>query len=170
MTGEQTGLVDSSYFLEPGYIFLPEKPTSISAVMGSSVSVCLYDRRRHVGGMNLFQLPLVRERHLATPRYGNVAILALIRMMLRAGSRMKDLEAQVLGGAHNPESGSEDMGRENVGIARRVLKKERVRVSSEDVGGERGRKIVFNTGTNELAVIKVDRLRAGDWYPYESNR
>ena len=170
MTEEQKGLVDSNYFLEPGYIFLPEKPHSISAVMGSSVSVCLYDRRRNVGGMNLFQLPLVRERHLATPRYGNVAILALIRMMLKGGSRVKDLEAQIMGGANKPETIAEDMGRENIGIARKVLKKERVRVTSEDVGGEKGRKIVFNTGTNELAIIKVDRLRAGDWYPYQDNR
>jgi chemotaxis protein CheD len=48
--------------------------------------------------------------------------------------------------------------------------REGIRVVSEDTGGEKGRKIVFNTGTNEVAVLKVDRLRKGDWYPYEGDR
>ncbi len=40
-----------NYFLKPGYIFLSENPTVISIVLGSSVSVCLYDsRRKHFHG------------------------------------------------------------------------------------------------------------------------
>jgi chemotaxis protein CheD len=55
-------------------------------------------------------------------------------------------------------------------IARKILAKERINITSEDVGGEKGRKIVFNTHTNEMAVIKVDKLRTVDWYPYENDR
>jgi chemotaxis protein CheD len=35
------------------------------------------------------------------------------------------------------------------------------------VGGEKGRKIIFNTTTNEIAVVKVDKVREEDGYPYE---
>jgi len=42
-----------------------------------------------------------------------------------------------------------------------VLVGKRISVISEDVGGEKGRKIVFNSENNEVAVIKVERLRKG---------
>jgi chemotaxis protein CheD len=54
--------------------------------------------------------------------------------------------------------------------ARKVLAGKKIRVVSEDVGGQMGRKIVFNTHTNEVGVIKVEKLRKKDWYPYEDDR
>ena len=52
-------------------------------------------------------------------------------------------------------------------ISRKILAKQGIPVVSEDVGGRKGRKIVFNTQTNEIAVLKVGHLRKADWYPYE---
>ena len=123
-----------------------------------------------VGGMNHFQFPLVEHRDKATARYGNVATRALIKMMVDAGSEPEHLEAQIFGGAYNKETSGEDIGRENIRIARAILRKSRIQLVSEDVGGERGRKIVFNTGSNEIAVLRVDKIRKGDWHPYSDNR
>ncbi len=159
-----------NYFLEPGYIFLATRPTIISGVMGSCVAVCLYDRKRNIGGMNLFQLPWIKDRRQATARYGNVSTLALIRMMVDQGARTKHLEAQILGGAYNPEISPDDIGRENIRVARRILARKRIMIASEDIGGRKGRKVIFNTSTNEIAVMKVENLRTGDWYPYEGQR
>ncbi len=158
------------YFLEPGYIFLATQPAVISGVLGSCVAVCIYDARRKIGGMNHFRYPVTRNKAEATALYGNVATLTLIRMMRNEGSKIKHLKAQIIGGAYNPEISSQNIGRENIHIARQVLRQHRVAVISEDVGGQQGRKVVFNTHVNELAVMKVDRLRAGDWFPYESRR
>jgi chemotaxis protein CheD len=163
-------LIQENYFLQPGFIFLPTKPTIVSTVLGSSVSVCLYDPKRRVGGMNHFQFPYIQDKRYATARYGNVATLNLIHMMLEEGSNIKHLEAQLLGGAYNPEIFPEDIGRDNIMIAKKILSKKQVRIVSEDVGGRIGRKIVFNTHTNEISVLKVQKLRKGDWYPYESYR
>lgn len=162
--------VPVKYFMEPGYIFLAAKPTLISGVAGSSVSVCIYDRKRKYGGMNLFQYPKTDDKALATGRYGNVATLALIRMMVDNGSKPRHMEAQIVGGAYNREVSPEDIGRENVMIARRILMRHRIAVTSEDIGGAKGRKIIFNTHLNEIAVMKVDKLRKGDWFPYEDRR
>ena len=158
------------YYLEPGYIFLAEKPTSISTVLGSCVSVSIYDRKRKVGGMNHFQVPFAADSDQATARYGNVATITLIRMMIHDGSKIKNLEAQILGGAHNRKVSPKDIGMENIMAAKRILTRERIHVTSEDVRGGKGRKIVFNTGTNEIAVFKVNKLRESDWYPYKNNR
>jgi len=160
----------ANYFLKPGYIFLPSRSVVVSTVLGSSVSVCIYDQKRKAGGMNHFKLPHTRDKQIATPIYGNVATLALIQMMLDDGSKLKNLEAQIFGGAHNYKMCSQNIGLENTKIARRILIQKGVPVVSEDVGGGKGRKIVFSTSTNEIGVLRVERLRTSDWYPYEDDR
>ena len=74
----------------------------------------------------------------------------------------KYLEARI-----TPKKNDKDIGRENIEIARKILSKRKISIISKDVGGEKGRKVVFNTDTNEIAVLKVDSLRDDDWYPYQ---
>jgi chemotaxis protein CheD len=160
----------ANYFLQPGYIYLAAQPTKISTVLGSCVSVCIYDRKRKIGGINHFYYPFTKDTSHSTAQYGNVSTITLIRMIQKGGSKNKHLEAQILGGAHQDDGSLKNIGRENYQVAKRILLREKVAIVSEDVGGVKGRKIVFNTATNEVAVIKVDRLRQSDWYPYESDR
>ena len=54
MDDQTTHMAVADYFLRPGYIYMPDKPTAISAVVGSGVAVCVYDKKRKVGGMNLY--------------------------------------------------------------------------------------------------------------------
>lgn len=170
MNRKSNSLIHTNYFLEAGYLFLSTKSTVVSTVLGSSVSVCIYDRKRKVGGINHFQFPFTGEKNQATARYGNVATIALVRMMVNDGSGIKHLEAQILGGAHNRSVSTKNIGLKNIMAARNVLTREKIRIVSEDVGGEKGRKIIFNTDVSEIAVIKVEKLRNKDWYPYEDHR
>lgn len=158
------------YMLKPGYIFLPHHPTVISTVLGSSISICLYDKQTGMGGMNHFLFPRREKTQRPTARYGNVAIAALIRMMINSGSTIKSMEAQIFGGAFHPKIMSLDIGKSNLEIARTILKKRKIRIVSEDVQGELGRKIVFNTSSCEIAVLRVERLRNSDWHPYDPGR
>ena len=164
MDNESHSLINDNYFLKPGFIIIPTKATDISAVLGSCVAVCLYDQKRKTGAMNHFQLPFIYEKYRATARYGNVATITLINMLLNDGSKIKHL-----GGAYNSRISHKDMGRDNIKVARNILVKKQIRVVSEDVGGERGKKIVFNTNCGETAVLKVEKIRNGDWYPYETD-
>jgi len=157
----------AQYFLQPGYIFVPDQAFGISTVIGSGVSVCIFDRKKHIGGMNHFIFPYMATKGETTALYGNVATVALLKMLLAKESSIKDLEAQLYGGAYHPEKKNKDIGRENIEIAKKILLKHQIPITSEDIGGEKGRKVVFNTGTNEVAVLKVDRLRDEDWHPYE---
>ena len=159
--------VAQNYFLKPGFIYVSTKPTMISTVVGSCIAVCVFDRKQKIGGMNHFQFPVIRNTNHATARYGNVAVPALINLMIDEGSKNEHLEAQIFGGSYNPEIGDKNIGQENIRIAKKILTKKRIHLASEDVGGEKGRKIIFNTNTNELAVVKVDKVRHEDWYPYE---
>ena len=90
--------VTSDYFLKPGFIYLPDRPATISTVLGSSVAVSLYDRSRKIGGMNHFLFPYIESRDKTTAQYGNIAVLTLIRMIAANGSDYVNLEAQIFGG------------------------------------------------------------------------
>jgi chemotaxis protein CheD len=170
MTQSSEQLAVRDYFLRPGYIYLPDRPTTISTVLGSSVAVSLYDRSLKIGGMNHFLFPCVDLREKPTAQYGNISISALVRMMEANGSVVSNMEAQIFGGAFNSECCSRNIGRDNLRTAQQILSNKRIKIVSEDVGGELGRKIVFNTGTCEIVILKVDRLRESDWYPYSGDR
>lgn len=156
------------YYIKPGFMYLATEPTIISAVLGSCVSVCLYNNKLKIAGMNHFMLPAIYDKNKATAIYGNVATITLIRMMLKNGSDKNDIEAQIFGGAFNKNVSPKDIGELNITIAKKTLIKEKIKITSEDTGGEKGRKLVFDTATNEIAVIRVDKLRKKDWHPYES--
>jgi len=152
--------------LKPGYIYVPATTTSISVVLGSSVSVSLFDKKLLFGGMNHFLYPKIKERGKTTALYGNVAIATLINMMVKKGSRAKDLEAQIFGGAFNPEYSTKNIGAENHFTAREILRSKKIHIASEDTGGELGRKVVFDSSSSEIAILKIGKLRKSDWHPY----
>ena len=170
MANENDTPVAENYFLKPGFLFVADKPTAISTVVGSCVAISLHDRHRLVCGANHFQYPFIGNKHKATARYGNVAVAALIEMMLHNGSKLKHLETQIFGGAHNADISPQNIGRENVGVARKAITRKKIPIVSEDVGGQKGRKVVIDTNTNQIIVVKVDKLRVGDWYPYANGR
>jgi len=154
---------DPSYFLEPGCICCAPTPTTIHTVVGSCVSVCIWDRALRFGGMNHFLYPATEDPEKATPIYGNVATIELVRMMIAGGSRPEDLRAQILGGACARPDSRRPLGLQNVESARRALKRKGIAICSEDTGGNLGRKVVFDTVTGNIITLKVHRIRDDDW-------
>ncbi|OPX19567.1 MAG: hypothetical protein BZ151_08475 [Desulfobacca sp. 4484_104] len=165
MTQEQIEVQE--YFLKPGYIFIYQGPAIIRTVLGSAVSVALWDRQHQLGGINHYIYPRTGNRHEATARYGNVAMLTLINLLLEEGANLENLEAQIFGGASRSVA-PDDAGEQNIQIARQILAKKNIPVVSEDVGGFKGRKLMYNLATNEAVILKVERIRESDWYPYQN--
>jgi chemotaxis protein CheD len=95
----------TNYYLYPGYIYLAGKPAIISTVLGSCVAVCLYDRKKKIGGMNHFQFPFADHQKQATGRYGNAAVVGLVQMLVDQQSKTKHIESQILGGADPGDPG-----------------------------------------------------------------
>lgn len=165
MSGRDLPLID--YYLCPGDIYLSREPSRVSIVLGSSVAVSLWDSVRMFGGMAHFLYPFTADRRQATARYGNVAVRGLVKMLVDDGVREKNLKAQLFGGALSASAGCAINARENIRMAKTILRSRHIAIVSEDTGGAMGRKVVFNTQTNEALVYKVNHLRQGDWYPYD---
>lgn len=142
-------------FLHPGHVFVSDAPARVTTILGSCVSVCLYDARRRVGGLNHFLLPH-RVGEQSSPRFGSAAVGQLLQSVLALGGRRSDLRARVYGGANviGPREGRTlPIGTQNAHVALELLEREKVRVVDEHLGGSRGRKLVFRTDDGEADVI-----------------
>jgi len=137
---------------------------TIQTVLGSCVSVCLWDAARKWGCMNHFLYPFIKDRRKATPLYGNVATLGLVKMLDETGCDRKDVKAHLLGGAHRESATGTHLGDENIRAAKEILRRKGIEIASEDVGGTVGRKVVFDVGTGQIAVLKVRKVRESDWH------
>lgn len=163
MTGHA---ITRSFLVEPGYICLPGEPKRLAAVAASGIALTLFDIRLKRGGMTHFAYP-VRRDGLSTAMFACPAIVGLSRMFLDSGSHAGDMEARLFGAAENPDAPGymPGLGADNIRVARELLARFNFRIAGEDTGGCRGRKIVFHSGTGEVLVAAVDRIRAADWYP-----
>ncbi len=154
------------YFLEPGYVCVPKEQMHLAAVVASGIAVTIFDRRLKRGGMGVYTHPR-RCDDQSTAVFAAPSIASLVNLFLDAGSRKVDLEAHICGGAvdrHSPFF-VQGQSEENVKVGEEVLDKLGVGVSGCDVGGPRPRKVVFNTGTGEIVIAKVAKVRRTDWYP-----
>ena len=142
------------HFLFPGNLHVSKTECLITTVLGSCISVCLWDRVLSVGGMNHFMLPLWNGDGLATPKYGNIAMDRLLDKVLALGCRQQHLVAKVFGGANITGTGREAfmIGQRNTDLAMLTLEEWKIAVVASDVGGRVGRKLIMNTETGVVLM------------------
>lgn len=157
-------------FLHPGKVYVTNRPMAITTVLGSCVSVILWDEFQRVGGMNHFILP--RDLHGENScRYGEVAILRLLRMMREHGSKRGTIGAHIAGGAGPVKSlrKLESIGDQNVFIAKEILNHHRIPILKENTGGNSGYRVRLNTLNGEIVVRSMSQVRVNDWYNDNGN-
>jgi chemotaxis protein CheD len=136
------------HYLIPGRIFVAAQPFAISTIVGSGVALCLRDTERGIGGANHFMLPEGPEEGENATRYANVANPALLKRMLDLGAEPRTLEAKIFGGSlPNINFGNEKdhLGDLNVKTVTHFLNMNGIRLAHSEVGGLRGRKLIFHT-------------------------
>jgi len=142
-----------SVHVATGGVCCPAEPTLLLTVLGSCVSVCLWDCVLHQGGMNHFVLPHAHGE-AATARWGDVAVPQLVAGLRALGSRLPDLRAKLFGGAAvlNGSSDRESIGGQNVRVALSLLHQFGIPVMARRTGGQRGMTIRFDTGSGGVLV------------------
>jgi len=144
-------------YVFPGQVMVARTPTAITTILGSCVSVCLWDAHLGIGGMNHYLLPLLAGSAAKSPRFGNVAMEELLTQMRDAGSTLRFLRARVFGGScmFSAMQSARHLGTQNVELALDFLGRRGVEIVQVDVGGNRGRKLLFHTdeGTAWLTTI-----------------
>jgi chemotaxis protein CheD len=145
------------HYLPPGQLVACSEPTAVTTILGSCAAVCLWDRRRAVGGVNHYLLPDWTGPREFSPRFGPVAMEQLLARMRSLGCQDRDLEAKLFGGAKILGGGGSEnhLGLQNAAVARAQLAASGITLVAEDVGGDRGRKLVFFTDTGVALVRKL---------------
>jgi chemotaxis protein CheD len=141
---------------------------ALPTVLGSCVAACLYDPMRRVGGMNHFLLPGDDPgfNPSEAERYGVHLMELLVNGLMNLGARRDCLQAKLFGGARVVR-GLSDVGRKNGEFAERFLRYEGIAIVSQDLGGERGRRLQFWPASGRArrsfidsgAAISVERVR-----------
>jgi chemotaxis protein CheD len=150
---------ESGHFLFPSTLFAHRSPHHVQTVLGSCISVCLFDDQLKYGGINHYMMPWWNGKNLPSPKYGDIAIERLIEKMIALGTVKQNLVAKIFGGANQLAFRNRfDIGEQNTTIARDLLKKHGIVITGENVGGDRGRKIVFNTQTGQVFMKILDSI------------
>jgi chemotaxis protein CheD len=142
----------NTVYLYPAALIADREPMIIHTILGSCVSICLFDQVRKTGGMNHYMLPFWNGNGLATPKYGNIAIERLLESMVSIGSKKEHLVAKIFGGGSviDTSSPSFNIGEKNIMVAYDLLRHFKIPIVSESTGGRFGRKIIFNTETGAV--------------------
>jgi chemotaxis protein CheD len=150
---ETNGNGRAKVYLHAGQLYASDKPTEIVTILGSCVSVCLFDAASGIGGLNHFMLPT--DSLTPSPRYARHAMDMLLQQLTAFGAKKARLQAKLFGGASVLKTGETgmDLGGRNIEAARQRLALEKIPIVAEDVGGIRGRKLVFVT-SDGMALIK----------------
>lgn len=146
-----------SVFVPAGRVHCSRTAARISTVLGSCVSVCLWDHRQCIGGMNHFVLPDGPAEDEPT-RYGVSAMAALLRGMDALGCRRADLLAKVFGGAMVlpfVDEAVPTVGERNALFAVSELRKAGIPLVAQRTGGRDGLTIRFHTWNGDVLVRPV---------------
>lgn len=138
----------ASAYLHPGQLFASPESYAVTTILGSCVAVCLWDPVTKIGGINHFLLPSFSGEGVASPRFGNIAIKELLDQLAQLGSHKHNLLAKIFGGACVLEAfrnRQNHLGMKNIEIAQQLLEADSIPLVGHDVGGQRGRKLIFHT-------------------------
>lgn len=140
--------------VHPGhYSLIQNQAGLLSTVLGSCVSVCLFDPIHNIGGMNHFMAPDstsgLWSGKRSHARYGNYAMSHLIDALLAAGASYHNLVAKVFGATHSLME-TTNVAWENEKFIRHYFNQSDIDVSVLDLGGGKARSILFNPQTGQV--------------------
>lgn len=155
------------YYLKPGELFAGEEAALVKTLLGSCVAVAMFSPRCRVGSLCHSVLPSCRNETPCDggcqdgPRYVDCAIRRMLDWFVKRGIVRDEIEVKVFGGSDmfSPAQGHEHkgIGSQNIEMALKIIEKEGLRLAASDVGGLRGRKIMFKSYSGEVFLKRLRR-------------
>lgn len=149
------------HVIYPGEYHVSTGPEYISTVLGTCISVVLYDARLKLGGMNHFMFAQEASNNISQSdptagRFAQYAMELLINEMLKKGAVKQRLEAKVFGGGHVLNIDS-NVGDNNIKFAFDYLASEGIPVVVSNVGDIYARKIVFDPSSFKVWMKRMNK-------------
>jgi chemotaxis protein CheD len=155
--------------LNPGDLYIAEKPAVVWTVLGSCIAIIFYNARLKIGAISHAQLAEERLRdsrcsdfcphpcYAAAPdtnrfKYATCSFRYMYEYFMHIGSEKQDIAVKLFGGAnmfpiHQQTKG---VGAENIEVVRKMIDTYGMRLASEHIGGTAGRTLYFYTDSGEV--------------------
>lgn len=155
-------------YLQPGEYHVGDANCRIRTLLGSCVSITLWEPQRRIGAMSHF---LLASRHGATSeldgRYADEALALMFRELIELKVKPSACRAKVFGGGNMfPDFTRKDadhVGQKNGEAARALLEAHRIPIISECLFGVGHRQIIFEVKTGDVWSRQVRPKLSGEW-------
>ncbi|MBI5118468.1 chemotaxis protein CheD [Candidatus Poribacteria bacterium] len=134
-----------------------ERDVLVTYSLGSCIGLSLYDPIARVGGMIHCMLPLSKidpAKAQANPSmFTDTGIVALLQAVFDLGAERRNLVAKAAGcGELLDEKGLFKIGERNYAVLRKILWKNNILISGEDVGGSLPRTMFLHMADGKTVV------------------
>jgi chemotaxis protein CheD len=129
------------------------RPDVARMVLGSCVGLVLVHEARGVAAMAHIVLPEAGGRTGPPCKFADTSVRHMIQLLEREGAPARGLIAKAAGGANMfHTTGPIQIGIANQAAVRQALQQAGIPLMAEHLGGNKGRRITFNSLGNELVV------------------
>ena len=136
-----------------GQITAGQAPERFKAMLGSCIGLVLYHSRLKTGVMAHIVLPDSAERNGTPGKFADTAVPHMLQLLKGQGTPVHGLTAKFTGGANMfGSTGPMKIGDANAKAVSRALKIAGIRVTGQDVGGMKGRRVTFDCSTGEMII------------------
>jgi chemotaxis protein CheD len=154
--------------LRPGELFVAREPTIITTLLGSCISVCLFNAKARMGAMCHGVLPFLKrssQKDSDCFHFVDSSVAYMVNVLAaQQKTENSQLEAKLFGGANviaitggSPGNINGTVGAQNIEAARAALRNHGVPIAVQRVGGERGCKLFFYSHTGEVFLRSLSR-------------
>ncbi len=144
-------------FLHPGDFYFGGPETRIVTLLGSCVSITVWSPRLRVGGMCHFMLPsrgVIPEGASYDGRFGDEAMLLLMKKIWNLGADPFEFEAKVFGGANmfqlQCQKNEMNVGDRNIEMALILLQRYEIPIKAKHLGGDGHRKLMLDVWNGDV--------------------
>jgi len=153
-------------FVQPGEYYVGDADCRIRTLLGSCVSITLWHPVKRIGAMSHFLLATRGGRQFVEldGRYGEEALLLMLRDLARARVAPAECQAKIFGGGDMfPRQNRADalnIGQKNGEAARRLLRSHGIPIVSESLFGVGHRQIIFDVASGDVWARQIEPIAA----------
>jgi chemotaxis protein CheD len=163
-----SGVIVTDIYLKPGEIFISDKPSVVKTILGSCISVTMFNSRLRIGSICHGMLPECNEMNgsncacLKGIRYVDCSIRKMLEELHSMGILNDEIEVKLFGGADMFKTilckpNTINVGEQNIKAAFKIMGDSNLRLVASDIGGSSGREIIFIPNTGEVFLKKLRR-------------
>jgi len=133
--------------------------------IGSCIVPIIYDKNQKIAGLSHILLSTSKKGSIVTypHKFADLSIKHLVKELKKHGA--ENLEAVIVGGAQIFRVEDNNIGQKNIKIVKKELKKLKINIIKEEIGGNKGRIFIFDaknfsisvkiSGSDDYKIIKL---------------